>query len=201
MQAQAESEMEEKRSVAEEEAAQLIAEAEEEAQAIRARHRARVEPMLLTEAASLQNKAKLGALRATANAREQLLVEAFGRAQDCLAHLRQTPQYAEVLHVLAREALEGLNGDLVARVDPRDAALVRAAFEALGTTVEIQEQEIPLGGLELMTRDGRVIVDNTLAARLDRSRGLLRGPVAEILAEPSTSETEWTTTTTMATPA
>ena len=201
MQAQAESEIQNITHAAESEAAQLIAEAETESKAIRARHRARVEPMLVAEAASLQNKANLGALRAKANGREQLLVEAFTRAQDCLAEIRQTEQYAAIFGLLAAEATTGLGDDLIARVDPRDVQIARAAFAQLGVKAEIQEQELPLGGLEVMMRDHRVIVVNTIASRLDRARGILRGPIAAILANSVKPEEEWKTTTPMSTPA
>ncbi len=190
MQAQADSEIHQVTSEADEEAQQLIAEAEAEAKQIHARHCARVEPMLATQAASLQNRSKLGALRATANAREELLVAAFKQAEDCLAQMRSTPQYAAVFHALACEALEGLGGDpatgsgggLVVSVDPRDVALAQKTFSDLGAHVEIQEKPMPLGGVEVMTRDGRIVNVNTLASRLERARAQLRGPVASILA-------------------
>ncbi len=188
MQAQAENEIEQITRAADEEAAQLIAEAEAEAIKICARHRDRVEPMLVAEAASLQNTAKLGALRAIANAREQLLVSAFEQAGDCLGQLRERPQYAELFRALAREATEGLTGDLTARVDPRDVSMARAAFAELRVPVEIEEHAMPLGGLEVMTRDGRVVMVNTLASRLDRARSRLRGPVAAILANETKSD-------------
>lgn len=201
MQAQADSEIEKLARAAEEEAAALVAEAEAEAQKIRARHRARVEPMLATEAASLQNTAKLGALRATANAREQLLVAAFTQAANCFAEMRATQSYAALFRTLAREAVEGLGTDLVAHVDPRDVALARSAFTELGVQVEIKPQDIPLGGLEVMTPDGRIAIVNTLASRLERARGQLRGPVAAILADQAKPDKEWTTSTAMPMPA
>lgn len=201
MQAQAESEIQNITHAAESEAAQLIAEAETEAKAIRARHRGRVEPMLVAEAASLQNKANLGALRAKANGREQLLVEAFTRAHDCLAEIRQTQQYAAIFGLLAAEATAGLGDDLIARVDPGDVQIASATFARLGVKAEVQELDLPLGGLEVMTRDHRVIVVNTIASRLDRARGILRGPIAAILANSVKPEEEWKTTTPMSTPA
>ncbi len=201
MQAQADSEIDKITRASDDEAASLIAEAEAESQKIRARHRARVEPMLVTEAASLQNTAKIGALRAIANAREQLLVEAFKQAANCLAEMRASPSYAAIFRALAREAITGLGGDLVAHVDPRDMALARSVFAELGAQVEIKQQDIPLGGLEVMTPDGRVMIVNTLASRLDRARNQLRGPVAGILADQSKPDKEWKTSTAMPMPA
>jgi vacuolar-type H+-ATPase subunit E/Vma4 len=201
MQAQAEETIAGTTSAAQAEAAQLIDEAEAEAREIRVRHRARVEPMLVAETASLQNKAKLGALRASANAREQLLVRAFEGAQDCLAQLRESNQYAAILRTLACEVVQGLGNDLVVYVDPRDVPLATSIFQELQAKVEVQGQALPLGGLIAGTRDGRIKIVNTLAARLERSRNVLRGPVAAILAGKSESEKEWTTSTAMPMPA
>ncbi len=199
MQAQADSEIERIMQAAQTEAAQLIAEAEQQAQSIRARHRARIEPVLLTEAASLQNKAKLETLRAAANAREQLLQDAFAQSEACLEEIRASKEYAAIFRALACEALRALKGDRIVRVDPRDAALARETFAQLGVPVEIETQPIPLGGLEIVTRDGREAVIDTLASRLERARTTLRGPVASILA--GKSEEEWKTTTAMPMPA
>ncbi|MDE3089088.1 MAG: V-type ATP synthase subunit E [Chloroflexota bacterium] len=199
MQAQADGEIERITRAAETEAAQLIAEAETQAQQIRARHRARIEPVLLTEAASLQNKAKLNSLRAAANAREQLLQDASAQSEARLAELRGSEEYEVIFRALAKEAVEALNGELTARVDPRDIDLARATFAKFGVWAEIETQPIPLGGLGLTEREGRVSVDNTLASRLERALTALRGPVASILA--GKSEEKWKTTTAMPMPA
>ncbi len=206
LQAQADAEIERIDRAADEEAAQLIAEAEVAADAIRARHRARVEPMLFSEAAGLRNQARLAALRATANAREDLINDAFAQAAECLSHIRASKQYPAIFRALAREAVEALGDDssadsesLTARVDPRDVEIARAAFTEMGASAEIETRSIPLGGLEVTTRDERIVIVNTLAARVERARGVLRGPVARILTEPPPSEKEWTTSTTMPT--
>lgn len=211
MQAQADGEIEKITQRAEEEAAQLVAEAQAEAETIQARHRARVEPMLAAEAASILNKAKLGALRASANAREQLLIQAFTGAEECLAQMRASGQYAQVFRALAREALEGLEGDLVAYVDPRDVEMATGVFAQLAIQPSIEAQPTPLGGVSIATRDGRITIVNTVASRLERARGALRGPVAAILTLGHKEDTdqvqhpeadkEWKTSTAMPMPA
>ncbi len=201
MQAQADSEIEATSRAAAEEAAQLIAEAEEQGRAIRARHRARVEPALLTGAAGLQNKAKLSALRATANAREQLLTEAFAQAENCLQEIRQSKAYAAIFQTLAEEVARELGNQLIVRVDPQDAELARGVFAKLGVQAEIQTQITPLGGLEATAQEGRVVAINTLAARLGRARSVLRGPVAKILTEEPKTDPEWKTSTATPMPA
>jgi vacuolar-type H+-ATPase subunit E/Vma4 len=189
MQVQADDEIGKINRAADEEAAQLIAEAESAAVAIRARHRARVEPLLATEAAGLQNEARLGALRAIANAREELITDAFAQAKDSLEQIRESMDYAAIFRALAQEAVQALGTDfsvgsgqsVTVRVDPCDTAVVHDVFADLGVNVEIETQAIPLGGLEETTRDGRIVIVNTLTSRLERARKILRGPVARIL--------------------
>lgn len=207
MQAQADAEIGKINRAADEEAAQLIAEAESAARAIRARHRARVEPLLATEAAGLQNKARLGMLRAIANAREELITDAFAQAKDSLEQIRASKDYAAIFRALAQEAVLALGSDsstslgqgVIVHVDPRDTAIVHDVFAELGVNVEIETQAIPLGGLQVTTRDGRIVIVNTLASRLEHVRKILRGPVARILTEEKMDE-QWTTVTSMPTP-
>ncbi|MBI5030596.1 MAG: V-type ATP synthase subunit E [Chloroflexi bacterium] len=209
MQAQADNEIAQLTRSADDEIAQLIADAESQAQTIRARHHARVEPLLANETASIQNQAKLAALRALTDAREQLLNQAFAQAQVCLAQMRESERYPAIFRALAREAVDALAGDsplsqeqnLIVRVDPRDVTLARQVFSELGTSFKIETEPIALGGLQVTTHDARLVVTNTLAGRLERARNTLRGLVARILVGPPESNKEWTTTTVTATPA
>lgn len=187
MQAQADREIERIAHAAETEAVRLIAEAETAGQGIRERHRARVEPMLITEAAGLQSNAKLAVLRAMADAREQVLGEAFARAEKRLARIRETKEYPALFRALAVEAIQAFDGHRVAQVDPRDVALARAVFAETGMSIDLEAVAIPLGGLQMRTGDARIIIDNTLAARLERARSILRGPVARIVTGPPAS--------------
>lgn len=209
MQAQADSEIAQITHAAEIEIEQLIAEAETQAKAIRARHLARVTPMLASETANIQNQAKLGALRALADAREQLLNDAFAQAEVRLAQIRASPQYASIFRALTRESIDALGNasttsqdrDLIVRIDPQDTELARQVLAEAGVQCRIETQSMALGGLELSTHDGRVVVTNTLAVRLERARKLVRGPVAKILVGNPESNNEWMTSTVTPTPA
>lgn len=209
MQAQADSEIAQITRAAEIEIEQLIAEAETQAKAIRARHLARVTPMLASKTANIQNQAKLGALRALADAREQLLNDAFAQAEVRLAQIRASPQYASIFRALTHESIDALGNasttsqdrNLIVRVDPQDTELARQVFAEAGVQCRIETQSMALGGLELTTHDGRVVVTNTLAVRLERARKLVRGPVAKILVDNPESNNEWMTSTVTPTPA
>lgn len=209
MQTQANDEIAQLTRAADDEIAQLIADAESQAQVIHARHHARVEPLLANESASIQNQAKLAALRALTDAREQLLIQAFAQAESCFAQMRESERYPAVFRALAQEAVEALTGDstpsqeqtLVVHVDPRDMSLAHQVFSESGVPFKIEAEPIALGGLQVTTYDARLVVTNTLAVRLERARNTLRGSVAAILTNTLESNKEWTTTTATPTPA
>lgn len=194
---------------AEAESAQLIADAEAQAQTIRARHRARVEPRLAHETANIHNQARLNVLRALADAREQLLNDAFLQAEMRLGQIRQSDQYTVIFRALAREAVDALGIDvstapeskISVRVDPGDTSLASQVFADFSAPFVIETRPMPMGGLELTTHDGRVIVTNTVAMRLERARKLVRGAVAAILVRDAESNLEWMTNTDMPMPA
>ncbi len=196
MQTQAERRIAEISSLAEAQAARMIGEAEAEAETTRAGLLAGVGPKVSIQAAIRQNRAKLTALRTAATAREQLIVDSFQQAESSLAEIRESPDYVPIFRALAREAVRGLGDDMIATVDPRDADLARAVFAEIGVSAEIREREIPLGGLVVATGDQRIIVDDTLASRLERARDALRRPVAAILSDSSKPEPEWMDTVT-----
>lgn len=209
MQTQADDEIAQITRATESEIAQLIADAEAHAKAILARHHARVEPILANESANILNQAKLSTLRALTDAREQLLNDAFTQADVLLAQIHASERYPVIFRALALEAVAALGNEsatspghsFVVRVDPRDVTLARQVFADLRVSFEIETQTMALGGLELSTRDGRVVVTNTLAARLERARQLVRGPVAIILVGNPQANQEWTTSTVTPTPA
>lgn len=153
--------------------AATAAEAERDAAAIRERRRREVEPTVVHERARRLNRARLAALRARSEAREALFAEALARARERLAHTRQTPEYPGVLASLVHEALAQLDGGATLRADPRDAALL--ADLAPGVTVSLDLDT--WGGVEARTADGRVVVVNTLEARLAQAESQLRAAV------------------------
>ncbi len=208
LQAQADNEIAQLTRSADDEIAQLTADAESQAQTIRVCHHARVEPLLANESASIQNQAKLAALRALTDAREQLLNQAFAQAQVWLAQVRKSERYPDIFRALAREAVNALVSDstaqeqtLIVHVDPRDVALACQVFSEFGVPFKIETEPIALGGLQVTTDDVRLVVTNTLIGRLERARNILRGSVAKILLSTSESNKEWTTSTAMPTPA
>lgn len=115
-------------------------------------------------------------------AREELVEEALARVGERLQTARQAADYGVVLLRLVEEALDTLRPSLrkgevpVLQADPVDQALLAA----LPDTVTVAYTLRCLGGVVARSEDGRVVVVNTLEARLERATPYLRRYLARI---------------------
>jgi len=107
---------------------------------------------------------------------------AFEAAARKVLALRGSPGYRAVARHLAEEAI-GLAGgkDLVLHIDPGDRALFGEILRDLGRNCDLAADAPGAGGLTVTTRDGRILVTNTLDSRLFRARELLKGEVFTLL--------------------
>lgn len=138
--------------------------------------------------ADAQATARVEAQKLKLRRREKLLEQVFAQAGEQLPGLPARADYSELIFSLVREAVQGLPGaaTLLVRADAATEHLFSIAkLESLGRAlgVELRAGE-PLDsrvGVLVTTEDGRRIYDNTLAARLERLRALLRASVYRIL--------------------
>jgi V/A-type H+/Na+-transporting ATPase subunit E len=114
--------------------------------------------------------------------RNELAERAFDASRGRVLAMRTSPSYRDVVKRLAVEAI-GLAGgtDLVFHVDPRDRSLFEGILRELGRNSEIATDIETAGGLTVTSRDGKILVTNTLESRLARARDLLKGEVFSTL--------------------
>lgn len=171
------------RSESRQSAAAVVAEAEaraEEIQAVARRDAATEEARLassLDDRARVERRRRLSHARLHAaarrrEAREQVYQDALSRVEERLRAVRGSPRYRGVLAGLYDEAVAVLSEADAVHVDPGDVDLVRAIMADRGDDLEIETEEMPLGGLRLTA--ARHAVDNSMASRLDRADGYLR---------------------------
>jgi vacuolar-type H+-ATPase subunit E/Vma4 len=171
---------------AQEDVAQIRASARTEIDALSANRRQASLAPLARERARRLNRARLSAQRAAGRAREDLFREALDQAKSRLAELRASAAYPGILERLTREALAQLEGDAILRGDPRDADLLRA----IGVDCPLLLDLSTLGGVEARSADGRIVVDNTLEARLLQSEPLLRQELSQWAMNTPTRDSE-----------
>ncbi len=116
------------------------------------------------------------------NLRHGLFNEAFGRAREQLVSVRDTGRYEEIFRKMAEEAVRALGeSEAVLHVDKRDEGLCRKVAEGLGVSCEVVADNSCLGGLTVTTKDGKVVIYNTIESRLESARRRMRLEVFGLL--------------------
>jgi V/A-type H+-transporting ATPase subunit E len=153
------------------------------------------------ERARIIHRARLDGLHNLGNVREALIDTTLDQTRGRLANLRADSTYPQVLRQFTEEALAEVSGSLEeaakARLDadPRDQDLVVKILSDLGLTLPVNYNLECWGGLIAQSEDGRVVVINTLEARLERAIPYLRRYLAALYEEehfePETDQAEF----------
>jgi vacuolar-type H+-ATPase subunit E/Vma4 len=156
-----------------------------------------------SERARRLHQARLEALNTVAAAREKLIAATLEQTRTHLMELRSEPIYPQVLKGLLAEAIwvlgeEEINYTLSENgrqpwleIDARDEALVRDVMSDLDIGLAVKSTQDCWGGVSACSGDGRIIVTNTLEARLEQALPYLRQDLAtffEAASEPAVQE-------------
>ncbi|MDI6723222.1 MAG: V-type proton ATPase subunit E [Methanobacterium sp.] len=144
----------------------------------------------------LISEAKMNSRRAELEAREEVIENAFKRAEEELQKIASTSseEYKESLTKIIEEAsIEIGGGDLVLSLKEEDIDKIKNSIPAMEntiegktntkTTLEIGESIKTIGGAIVKTKNGDVEVNNTIEARIQRYKKVLRSEVAKVLFE------------------
>ncbi|MBI4344387.1 MAG: hypothetical protein HY555_02250 [Euryarchaeota archaeon] len=131
--------------------------------------------------------AKLRERKAKLDAKEEVIKEAFGLAEEKLKEAASGKEYQAVLKNLLQEAVASLgSGSLVVMGRKEDAKHLKEVLPAVAKGLKLSNETISAaGGVIVKTEDGRVEVNNTFETRLARLRDDLRPAVSKILFEGS----------------
>lgn len=147
------------------------------------------------ERARLIHRARLEAMQIIGGARKELVDAALEQVRGRLAGLRSHACYPQVMRQLLLEALKELDGseqgDSVSRpfgatcleADPDDRALLEGLLQALELDLQVSYPLQCWGGLVAKSENGRIVVINTLEARLERAVPYLRPYLAAFFEE------------------
>jgi vacuolar-type H+-ATPase subunit E/Vma4 len=134
--------------------------------------------------ARILHHARLELLRVVGDIRESLVETALEQARGRLASFRLDASYPAVLHRLVEEAFEELGvsiegtGRTCIEADLRDRELMEEILFDLGLDLTVSYELNCWGGLIVRGEDGRVVIVNTLEARLERATPYLRRHLA-----------------------
>lgn len=165
---------------AREEADRILAEGQVAAQTIRQEARKAASHAVTADEARIIHLAKLEALQIVGHAEQKIVEEALEQAKARLARLREAREYPQLLRRLTDEALEALQGSLRENeqvhlhADPRDRALFTDILHDMHQDIQVSYELESWGGIRATSDDQRVVVDNTLEARLIFATPLLQ---------------------------
>lgn len=174
----------------------ILSEAREEAERIKAEAEKRARSQAEWILRKAKTQAEIEKQRIIANARlevrkkklavqEGLIAEVLSAMRERLASLPDD-EYFEVLVRLAKEAVGELGvSAVVVRSNERTLSLLESRMEefsrAVGVEVSLGEPIEVIGGLIVEDREGKVRVDNTFDARIERMGNELRAEIAKAL--------------------
>lgn len=165
-------------------ASEIVAEANEEAKAIKAQRERTAQ--LQYEAALVRAKsaAQLEASALKLRAQHEVVEAVFARARDEIAKLtKDQARYAKVLAALIEEAAEGLpaGGELEVLVHPDEVASAKKALESVKLNATVREDASVVSGVRIRVKGSSTTLENTLFGRLEALRGELASEVSRIL--------------------
>jgi vacuolar-type H+-ATPase subunit E/Vma4 len=112
----------------------------------------------------------------------RLFDRAFTWAGQSLRDFRGSEGYSGCYGQLLSEALGELgDGDPVLHIDLRDESLCRALLAIMDLHCEISPDLQTAGGLIASTRDGKVVVSNTIESRLEQAKDRLKLDIFALL--------------------
>jgi vacuolar-type H+-ATPase subunit E/Vma4 len=133
----------------------------------------------VAERARIIHRARLESLHVVGAVRENLVDTAVNRMREHLASFRSASAYPLALRKLTEETLAQLaasEGDGKPRLlsDPRDKKLLEKILKELKLNISVSYELNCWGGVIAQSEDGRVVVINTLEARLNQATLFLR---------------------------
>lgn len=144
---------------------------------------------LAAERARRLHEAQMEALKITAAARDEIVEKQLAQVEARLQTLRDAPHYPAVFRQLVVEAVQQLgDGETAASsclaIDARDEPLAQDVLRTLASQMTLVPELTTWGGVVARSEDGRIIVTNTLEARLEQLKPRL-GTLCPILPTPT----------------
>lgn len=142
----------------------------------------------------LISEAKMNSRRMELEAREEIIEDAFKKAEDKLKEIASSDaaEYKESLKKIITEAATEIGGgELMVLLKDSDVTKIRDTLPAIAqdvatktgkqTALELGENIKTIGGAVVRTKNGEIEVNNTIEARMSRFKKDLRSKVAAVL--------------------
>jgi V/A-type H+-transporting ATPase subunit E len=156
--------------------------AEAKAETIKASHLENAQKSAEIERNKLIYNAKAENKMRIIKEKDAVIQRAFFDAKKSLDSFRDHPSYKEDFKKMLQEAVRELEGEKVSlHIDTRDETLCRQVLDELGRNSEIVGDLTSAGGLAVSTKDGKVVISNTIESRLNNAKELLKREIFSTL--------------------
>lgn len=159
----------------------ILAEAREEAENIRQQEIEKIKSVIQVDRVKILNEARMAVKREMAQAKEEVIQEAFQQAYKEIQEFRRTPKYKEAFEKLVREVLGEVDGKIMVNVEKSDESFARQILDQAGVQYELAASLNSSGGLKVSTQDGRISLTNTFGIRMEKAKKVLKSDVMNIL--------------------
>lgn len=157
------------------EAEEIKKHAEVKAEAIKKSYLENAAKSVETERNKLIYNVKAETKMNTARIKDEMLQHAFLESKEKLASFRERSTYKDAFKKMIEEAIGELNGKEVRlQIDKRDENLCKQILAEMNKNSEITTDLTCAGGLNVSTKDDKVIVFNTIESRLHKATELLK---------------------------
>ena len=138
------------------------------------------------EAKRIVDSAELEVKKRIMTFREETTGEILGALQQRLQAYRSEPGYAGFLLSLVKEGLDHLPGEsFIVEMNAADVGVLEGELKKLAAerSFHIEVESLPSGevGVRVITRDRRLLYDNSFAARLKRSEDQIRQEIWRVI--------------------
>ncbi len=159
---------------AHQDAEEIKSTAEEKAETIKKSYLDGAEKSFESEQNKLIYNAKSEIKMDVIKAKDGMIQSAFVEAKKNLDDLRDRESYKGRFKSMIQEAMHELGGEKARlHIDMRDENLCKQILDELNENSEIVVDLTSAGGLNVSTRDEKVVVFNTIESRLDRAKEFL----------------------------
>lgn len=156
--------------------------AEAEAETIKSSHFENAQKSVEIERNQLIYRVKAETKMRIIKEKDAVIQRAFAEAKKSLSDFRDRGTYKEYFKNMTHEALRELEGQKVRfHIDKRDENLCKQILAELNENSEIITDLTSAGGLNVSTRDEKVVVFNTIESRLNTARELLQREIFSTL--------------------
>ncbi|MEK6678410.1 MAG: V-type ATP synthase subunit E [Nitrospirota bacterium] len=148
-------------------AEEIVKNAERELERQKKEYLNKIETDIKIKSVEVINRAKINANGRILKAKYEAIENIFKKATERFLEIRNEKRYLSIFEKLCKEVLGDIKGETKVIMDSEDASLFKKLFPDINAEIAPVNSSKVLG-IELITKNGSVIIKNTLISRLEK---------------------------------